>query len=185
MRLVATAIATTTLLGGAKHDPLLMPAPASLRQACASIAARHTRWRVACPTRVPYTLIPSFATFGELSTHGYRSGYTIDCVGFSHTGHVHWDLDGGNPKVLVHLITAFDNTVARPRAVRLGTQPARVYAIDNVGDGPWVRRVAVYWVARGEAFTVTVYRIPGAVASVAAASRQALDVAMSVVRTGA
>lgn len=143
---------------------VLMRAPASLRQTCATAAAearrQHSPWKVACPSRVPFTLTPSFALYGDGGVGDLRPGYTIDCVGFTRTGHVHWDLDAGDPTILGlqvrNAVGQPQDTVRRLRTLKLGGQAAALYHV-SWGEGPATDQIVVAWTRQGEAYRVTVF----------------------------
>ena len=166
-----------------------MPAPPALLQECAkavtAIARVGARWRVTCPTRVPSTAIPSFSLGGSnLSSTSLRTGYLIDCLGFSRNGRVHWLIAGGSVSTLDYLVDVRD-AVGRPEAritsvtrERIGGLTVARYLVAPGSDTLYADHVVLAWRRNGEAYQVSVHRWPTA----AVAEAQATALAANLIR---
>jgi hypothetical protein len=158
-----------------------MPAPGEFFRACASASARieqqHARWRVICPTRLPYTEVPSFSVSGaNLSSGDLRSGYLIGCLGFRSTGGLeHWVLAGGDPKALNGLLHP-NGTRAVGRPIRIDGRRATRYLVTPGTDALYSDHVVIAWSENGTAYQVSVHRWPDTRVATAQAERVAANI---------
>lgn len=166
-----------------------MPSPPQLtalcRQAATKMKNERAGWGVTGPTRVPLTLVPSFDLGGaNLSSESLRTGYLIDCLGFSHIGNVHWLIAGGNPSSLDSLVHP-TNAVGQPEATITSVTKLRVagrsvtrYLIAPGSQTLYADHVVLVWRKGDEEYQVSVHRLPTAVI----AEAQALAVATNIIR---
>lgn len=149
----------------------LMPAPSSLKEACqtAATALRRegTAWRLTCPTEVPLTILPSFDVGGaNLSSRSLRTGYLIDCLGLSRTGHVHWLIAGGSAASLDALVRPTDAAgraearVTSVKKLRIAGWPVTRYLIASGGMTLYSDHVVLTWMRGDEEYQVSVHRWP-------------------------
>jgi hypothetical protein len=186
----AGLIARPAADGSSAKPPLLIPAPEALRQTCQTVTGQlrseHARWRIVCPTRMPYTIgIPLFSNSGDTSTVNYRQGYLIDCIGFlPANGHVHWIVAGGNPRTLdryfLHPTNAIgqpESTVTQRPSIRLDAQVVNRYLV-SPGTTLYSDHVVLVWLYHGEEYQVSIHRWP----NTSIATAQATAVASNIIQ---
>jgi hypothetical protein len=191
MTAVATSVSLSTAATRVGTNPLVMSAPATLRQVCAAAASKTAKqnglWKVICPSKVPFTLGPSFELYGATGgVDNLRGGYIIDCVGGSQTGHVHWAFASGDPSVLrlpeTNAVGQPQNTITPVRTLHVGGQIATLSLV-SYGQ-PTTTQAVVAWTKARQVYHVIVY--PWAYSQsggigLAAAESEATDVAISLI----
>jgi hypothetical protein len=177
-----TAMALAAHASGASK-PILMNAPTALKQACsviqAQVLAAKAGWKVVCPTRVPYTVLP-IVDHNDVESN-VRHGYLIDVLGGA--GHTHWTLAAGDPAALDKILNPL-NADGKPTGILAPGVVLHIHGQRVVrylpppyanGGGLYAHHVVFQWNDDGEEYQVTVHRFT------AEANAQAMDTASNLI----
>jgi hypothetical protein len=184
----AGSVIASPAAGSSTHKPpLLIAAPAALRQTCQAVTGQlrseHARWKIVCPTGMPYTIgFPLFSQGGDTSNANYRQGYLVECIGFlPASGRVHWIIAGGDPQTLdraLHPKAATgqpESHVTQRQSIYLDGQLVSRYLV-SPGMTLYSDHVVLVWLYRGEEYQVSIHRWPNTTIATAQATAVASNI---------